>query len=58
MSSNSPEHAEVELLPLAEVKRSHILKVLDACHEQRTLAAKVLQIDRKTLYRQLKRYGL
>ena len=48
----------LELVPLSEVKRGYILRVLDACNGQRTAAAQVLRIDRKTLYRQLKRYGL
>jgi transcriptional regulator of acetoin/glycerol metabolism len=50
--------ADSELLPLAEVERRHILEVLSACHGNRSAAAKALGIDRKTLYRQLKRFEI
>ena len=43
-----------ELLPLAEVERSHILKVLDFTGGNRTRAANILGINRKTLIQKLK----
>jgi transcriptional regulator of acetoin/glycerol metabolism len=43
---------------LDDVQRDHVLRVLEACHGIRTLAARVLEIDRKTLYRMLKRYEM
>ena len=46
------------LLPLAEVERQHILRVLEAVTGNRTAAAKVLGIGRNTLSRKLKDYGL
>lgn len=46
-----------ELLPLDEVERRHILYVLELCHDQRTRAAQLLGIDRKTLYRRLVAYA-
>jgi Nif-specific regulatory protein len=46
------------LLPLAEVERRHILRVLEAVKGNRTAAAKVLEIGRNTLARKLKEYGL
>ena len=46
------------LIPLAEVERGHILRVLDAVGGHRTEAARILGLDRKTLYRKLERYGL
>ncbi|MCA9518466.1 MAG: sigma-54-dependent Fis family transcriptional regulator, partial [Myxococcales bacterium] len=46
------------LLPMHEVERQHILRVLDAVEGSRTRAAEVLDLDRKTLYRKLKRYGV
>ncbi len=49
--------APLELLPLDEVEKRHVLRVLDACHGNRTEAAKILGVDRKTLYRRLLRYG-
>jgi DNA-binding NtrC family response regulator len=45
-----------ELMPLAEIERRHILRVLDAVGNDRTHAARVLGVDRKTLYRKLARY--
>ncbi|SEK74356.1 Nif-specific regulatory protein [Stigmatella aurantiaca] len=46
------------LLPLAEVERRHILRVLEAVKGNRTAAAKALEIGRNTLSRKLKEYGL
>jgi two-component system response regulator HydG len=46
-----------ELAPLEEVERRYILKVMDAVGGNKTLAARVLGLDRKTLYRKLERYG-
>ena len=45
------------LLPLEQVERSYILRVLEAVQGQRTRAAQILGLDRKTLYRKLERYG-
>lgn len=39
-----------------EVERSHILSVLDAVGQNKTNAARLLGLDRKTLYRKLERY--
>jgi Nif-specific regulatory protein len=50
--------ASAGLLPLAEVERRHILRVLDAVKGNRTAAAKALEIGRNTLSRKLKEYGL
>jgi len=47
-----------ELVPLAEVERRYILRVLEAHGGSRTLAAQTLGLDRKTLYRRLKSYGM
>jgi two-component system response regulator HydG len=47
-----------ELLTLEEVERRHVLRVLDACKGNRTDAAKILEVDRKTLYRKLLRWGV
>lgn len=46
-----------ELISLEELDRRHILKVVEQCHGNRTTAAQVLAIDRKTLYRKLLRWG-
>ena len=42
---------------MEEVERRYILKVLEAVRGNKTLAARVLGLDRKTLYRKLDRYG-
>ncbi|HEY2511593.1 MAG TPA: sigma-54 dependent transcriptional regulator [Polyangiaceae bacterium] len=46
-----------ELLPMAEVERRYVLRVLQAVGGNKTLAADVLGFDRRTLYRKLERYG-
>jgi DNA-binding NtrC family response regulator len=46
------------LLTLEEVDRRHILHVVEMCGGNRTNAAQVLHIDRKTLYRKLLRWGV
>jgi len=46
--------ANNELLTLAEVERQHITRVLDAVGQNKTKAAEVLGIDRKTLREKLK----
>ena len=53
LSADAPE-----LLTLEEVERRHVLRVLEACEGNRTDAAKLLGLDRKTLYRKLLRWGV
>jgi transcriptional regulator with GAF, ATPase, and Fis domain len=43
-------------LPLAEVEKRHILRVLASTGGNKTRAAKILGIDTKTLYNKLKAY--
>ena len=43
---------------LEEVERRHVLHVLDALGWNKAEAARVLGINRATLYRKLQRYGL
>jgi DNA-binding NtrC family response regulator len=45
-----------ELVPIQEVERRYILHVLKTVGGNKTLAAKVLGLDRKTLYRKLQYY--
>jgi DNA-binding NtrC family response regulator len=47
-----------ELVPLEEVERRYILRVLEAVAGNKTAAARVLGLERKTLYRKLERYGV
>jgi two-component system response regulator HydG len=46
-----------ELVPMEEVERRYVLHVLDAVGGNKTLAARTLGFDRKTLYRKLRQYG-
>lgn len=46
--SNETENSQ-ELLSLQEVERNHIMRVLRAVGNNKTKAAEILQIDRKTL---------
>ncbi len=47
-----------EILPMQEVERRYILRVLEAAGGNKTLAARLLGFDRMTLYRKLERYGM
>lgn len=46
-----------ELIPLEEVEKRYILRVLESVGGNRTQTAQILGLDRKTLYRKLLRYG-
>jgi DNA-binding NtrC family response regulator len=48
----------VKLSPLWEVEREHIVKVLEAVDGNKSMASRLLEIDRKTLYTKLERYSL
>ena len=47
-----------ELVPMEEVEHRYIHHVLTAVGGNKTLAARILGFDRKTLYRKLAQYGL
>lgn len=53
----SAESPDGELLPLAEVERRHVLRVLEAVGGNRSEAARVLGIGRRTLYDRLKAWS-
>jgi DNA-binding NtrC family response regulator len=60
--SDFPPHvgSTVELAggkTLDDVERAHILRVLESCNWNRSMAARILKIDRITLYNKIKRYG-
>ena len=40
------------------MEKEHIRDALQKCHNNKSEAARMLQIDRKTLYNKLKAYGL
>ena len=46
-----------ELVPMEEVERRYILHVLRSVGGNKTLAARVLGLDRRTLYRKLEQFG-
>ncbi len=46
-----------QLLPMAEVERRYILRVLEAAGGNKSRAAQILGFDRTTLYRKLERLG-
>ena len=52
VSSDAPQ-----LVSLGELERTHILRVLEHVRLNRKLAAQILGLDRKTLYRKLLHYG-
>jgi len=52
------ENATFTASPLWTVERDHIKKVLELVDHNKSQAAKLLEIDRKTLYSKLERYGL
>ncbi len=45
-----------EMVPLEEIERRYILHVLNAVGTNKTMAARILGLDRKTLYRKLRQY--
>ncbi len=52
------ETDEVELLSIEELERRHIQRVLTATEGNKSKAARILGVDRRTLYRKAERYGL
>jgi two-component system response regulator HydG len=46
-----------ELVPMEEVERRYIARVMEAVAGNKTLAARVLGFDRKTLYNKLERHA-
>lgn len=46
------------LLSLKEVQRAHLLRVLEAVAWNRAEAARILDVNRKTVYRMIVRFGL
>ena len=53
-----PEHASERLwATLKDIERRHILKTLERTHGNRSEAARLLEIDRASLARKIKRFG-
>lgn len=58
-AARSPLSALFEDLPsLDELERRYLLYILDVANDNRTRAAEILRIDRRTLYRMIERYGI
>jgi DNA-binding NtrC family response regulator len=57
MSSVAPPGPD-ELISLDELERIHILRVLEACAGQKTRASAILGINRTTLWKKLRQYGI
>jgi len=53
-----PSSQADELLPMEEVERRYILRVLETLGGNKRQAAKLLGMDRRTLYRKLEKYGV
>jgi DNA-binding protein Fis len=47
-----------DLPPLEELERRYLIHVLEACGGNRTRAAEIMGIDRRTLYRMAERFGI
>jgi two-component system, NtrC family, response regulator AtoC len=47
-----------ELVSMEEIERRHVLRVFEATGGNKSLSAKILGFNRKTLYRRLRQYGL
>ena len=56
VSEADPE-GELLKLPLAEIEKRHIMRVVEHTSGNKTRAARVLGIDTKTLYNKLKTYS-
>ncbi len=54
VAADDPE----QLVPLVEVERRYIQRVMEAVDGNKRQAARILGLDRTTLYRKLERYGL
>lgn len=59
LGSKIKKRAEkTELLPLSELEKTHILQVFESTSRNRVQTAKLLGIDRRTLYNKLRQYGI
>lgn len=47
-----------DFAPLEDVERQYILRVVEACKWNKSKAARILGIGRKTLYRRLESFGI
>jgi two-component system, NtrC family, response regulator AtoC len=52
------EDPDEAFLTLEEIKKRHVIRALKKTKGNRSKAAKILGIDRKTLFRMVERFGL
>lgn len=57
-SKFNKDNEKAEMLPLADLERAHILQAFESTNRNRVQAAKLLGIDRRTLYNKLRQYGI
>ena len=55
-AADPPEQRED--LPIREAEKQHILKILEKCNGRKLLAAEMLGINKTTLWRKMKKYGI
>jgi two-component system response regulator HydG len=53
----APGDDPAAMVPLEEIERAYILRVIDAVGRNKARAARILGLDRKTLYRKLRKYA-
>jgi DNA-binding NtrC family response regulator len=58
MSVSGENNAEMNISSLANIEKQHIQRVLNETSWRRTEAAKILGINRTTLYNKIKEYGI
>ncbi len=58
LDSNSAKFTTPPALSLSEIEKQHITNVLKECDFNISKAAKILDIDRTTLYNKMKKYGI
>ncbi len=56
--ATSPRSDPAAITPLDEVERRHVGEVLELLNGNKASAARLLGVDRRTLYRKLKRWGV
>jgi DNA-binding NtrC family response regulator len=57
-AGHAAQAEDLSRLPLDDIERRHIARVLNATEGNKTQAAKILRIDYKTLLNKVKEYGL
>src|SRR5262245_38691439 len=58
INAAAPQQPFSDLPTLDDLERRYLLHVLEAAHGNRTRAAEILGIDRRTLYRMAERFGI